>query len=242
MRKKEFTPFTVPYNLPQAVDREAAPDLSRLYDNAHEELSLQQSKRDQIIMIYLALVSFLIPFTMSQEGIDEIRWLLFLLLGVVGVMFSLVVIRYRIYKEVYWLTCETLSCLMRLQKAELNKSAVQAVFLRTLKKRGKGFLKDGKWSARRYVAKSFGAEFWLYSIIALMTSVMFAFAIALLFDFTRVDLWLLVPAGVFVLVFLLLHVLYLSHCSKVYDYLKTPSEGSFNTAFSKAWFLHFYLD
>ena len=35
-------------------------NLEDIYEHAHSELSLQQSKRDQIITIYLALCSFLL--------------------------------------------------------------------------------------------------------------------------------------------------------------------------------------
>ena len=44
-------------------------DLSKLYERSIEELSLQQSKRDQIISLYLAMFSFLIPFALSHENL-----------------------------------------------------------------------------------------------------------------------------------------------------------------------------
>ena len=45
-------------------------DLANLYERAIAELGLQQSKRDQIISLYLAIFSFLIPFALSQESMS----------------------------------------------------------------------------------------------------------------------------------------------------------------------------
>ena len=60
-------------------------NLEDIYEHAHSELSLQQSKRDQIITIYLALCSFLLPFALG-ESVPTTEWkgVIFLLLGVVG--------------------------------------------------------------------------------------------------------------------------------------------------------------
>lgn len=44
-------------------------DLENLYSLANAELALQQSKRDQIITIYLAMFYFLLPFALSMESI-----------------------------------------------------------------------------------------------------------------------------------------------------------------------------
>ena len=44
-------------------------NLEEIYEHAHSELSLQQSKRDQVMTIYLALASFLLPFALGEEMI-----------------------------------------------------------------------------------------------------------------------------------------------------------------------------
>ena len=87
-------------------------DLGGIYEHAHSELSLQQSKRDQIITIYLALCSFLLPFALGEELISiTMKGVLFLVVGLVGMLFSCITVRYREYKEAYWLCCQTLTVL-----------------------------------------------------------------------------------------------------------------------------------
>ena len=52
------------------VKKEKDYNLDTIYKHTHDELSLQQSKRDQIISIYLALFSFLIPFSLSLDSVE----------------------------------------------------------------------------------------------------------------------------------------------------------------------------
>ena len=110
-------------------------DLDTLYEHTHSELSLQQSKRDQIITLYLALFSFMIPFALSLGSIGLwMKCLIFLVVGVIGVLFSFINVRYRVYKEVYWLSCQTLTVLMNVKKQELNKQTIQRAFFHSLHK------------------------------------------------------------------------------------------------------------
>ena len=64
-------------------------DLKDLYEHTHSELSLQQNKRDQIISIYLALFSFLLPFVISIDGLAwKFKGLLFIFIGIIGLILS----------------------------------------------------------------------------------------------------------------------------------------------------------
>lgn len=117
-------------------------DLDAHYERAYAELGLQQTKRDQIITLYLAMFSFLIPFALSLESLSwRVKGLIFLATAVVGVLFALVIIRYRIYKEVYWLCCQSLTVLQGIRTELLNKETIQQVYYSTLYKKEKASLR-----------------------------------------------------------------------------------------------------
>ena len=62
-------------------------DLNQLYERSINELGLQQSKRDQLLTIYLAMFSFLIPFALSIEVISwQVKGFIFLATAVVGIV------------------------------------------------------------------------------------------------------------------------------------------------------------
>ena len=228
-------------------------NLDNIYEHAHSELSLQQSKRDQIITIYLALCSFLIPFALGEEIIGyELKGLIFLTVGVVGILFSCITVRYREYKEVYWLCCQTLTVLQSFKSEELDKSLVQRTFYHCLHKKGKGYLKsknDKQTIRRLYYARKniFSSETMHFVIIAIMTSFIIALGASLaLISLPKINL--IVGVACAVIAFSLLLSLYFGTCIKVYAPLESyadDDEGkkknrAFNRVFSKAWFLHFY--
>lgn len=228
-------------------------NLDSIYKQAHSELSLQQSKRDQIITIYLALCSFLIPFALGEEIIGyEMKGLIFLVVGVVGVLFSCITVRYREYKEVYWLCCQTITVLQSFKSEELDKSLVQRTFYHCLHKKGKGYLKvnGDKKSLKKftYARKNiFSSETMHFVIIDLMASFIIALGVTLVLTaFPIYNLILGVILGS--IVFVLLVFLYFKTCLTVYAPLEESGmpdsakrkNQAFNKVFSKAWFLHFY--
>ena len=228
-------------------------NLDNIYEHAHSELSLQQSKRDQIITIYLALCSFLIPFALGEEIIGyELKGLIFLVVGAVGILFSCITVRYREYKEVYWLCCQTITVLESFKSEELDKSLVQRTFYHCLHKKGKGYLKEknGKKILKKftYARKNiFSSETLHFVIIDLMASFISGLGAALaLVSMPKISLALGIVTGI--AVFVLLIVLYFRTCIKVYMPLEENGKAdcaetknrAFNRVFSKAWFLHFY--
>ena len=74
----------------------------------------------------------------------KIKGMIFLLLGVVGIMFSFIAVRYREYKEVYWMCCQALTVLQSFKPEEIDKHVVQSVFYHSLYKKGRGYLKTKK--------------------------------------------------------------------------------------------------
>ncbi len=227
-------------------------NLQEIYKQAHSELSLQQSKRDQIITIYLALCSFLLPFALGEEIIPmSIKGIIFIVVGLVGVLFSYITIRYREYKEAYWLCCQTLTVLQSIKPEELDKATVQRAFAHCLYKKGHGFLRDQngvkKFNRLLYTKKNiFSSETLHFVIIALMCSFISALGFSLLL--TKLDLLISITVGV--LLFAHLVFIFFRTCIKIYlplektdaddDNLRRDSD--FNRVFSKAWFLHFYYD
>ena len=227
-------------------------NLEDIYEHAHSELSLQQSKRDQIITIYLALCSFLLPIALG-DSVPTTGWkgLLFVLLGVVGILFSLIVVRYREYKEVYWICCQTLTVLQSFKPEKLDKELIQRTFYYSLKKKGKGFLheKTGRLMRGKFVKKNLNSsETFHYMIIVLMASFISGLGAALL-----CLRWGLLGIAVGVIVGLAVMVrlmsVYFNTCIKIYKVLEEPEGGkeekkddAFRSVFSKAWFLHMYYD
>lgn len=220
-------------------------NLEELYNHAHSELSLQQSKRDQIITIYLALCSFLVPFTLGEEVITwTIKGLIFVVIGIVGILFSFVSVRYREYKEVYWLCCQSITVLQNFKDEEINKDTIQQVFYRCLYKKGHKLVKNGKFNYLGYVKKNlFSSETLHFIIISLIASFVVGVGVAISLPF---DFWIkvIISAVVVILVLLFLLYVYFSTCIKCYKLLsvddKEEKDKLFSKVFSKAWFLHIY--
>ena len=221
-------------------------DLNAHYERAYAELGLQQTKRDQIITLYLAMFSFLIPFALSMEGLGwKVKGLIFLATAIVGILFSFVIVRYRVYKEVYWLCCQSLTVLHGIRTELLNKETIQQVYYNTIYKKGKGFFVTGAegktaFSRKLYVKKNlFSSETIYFFIHAFITALIFGLSMGLIAE-TAMGARILLGAGSAAVLFLLLGAEYFSECIKVYAVLIDGEESSFNRTFSKAWFLHFY--
>lgn len=235
-------------------------NLDTLYEHTHSELSLQQSKRDQVITVYLALFSFLIPFSLSLASVELwMKGLIFFVVGVIGILFSFIIVRYRVYKEVYWLSCQTLTVLMNLDKEKLNKQTIQQAFFYSLKKKGSVYFetKGEKrfWNKKRFVKKNiYSSETFYHMIEVVLTSSILALSAALIlgdvFSFPMLA-FLGIGILVFVITFLLLMKSYFKNLIAVYAVLsyeqtdnpekdKEAKNKMFNFAFGKAWTLHVY--
>ena len=229
-------------------------DLGGIYERAHSELSLQQSKRDQIITIYLALCSFMLPFALGEELIPfQIKGLMFFVVGLVGILFSFITVRYREYKEAYWLCCQAITVLLSFKTEELDKSVVQRAFYHCLHKKGKKYLRDKKGEKRfrraLYVRSNiFSSETLHFVIIALMCSFISGLGVALMSSTLSYNVLFGVLAAI--LIFVLLIWVFFNTCIKIYLTLEERNRPDdekrrnkrFNKVFSKAWFLHFYYD
>ncbi len=239
-KEKTFKPVVITN---EDLKKNYSHDLSKLYERAHSELTLQQTKRDQIITLYLSIFSLLIPFAFSLELLSEFhKGLIFLAVGFIGIIFSVIVIRYRIYKEIYWLCCETITCMMNVKEDKLNKQMVQTLFYKSLKKKGLNYCKNGKWSSVKYFNKNiFSSETLHYIIIALLTSVLIGLGGTLVLP-CELTVNIIIAVAASGIVFAGLIILYFYHCKEVYAVLKNGKDCAFNKSFGKAWFLHLYVD
>ena len=105
-------------------------DLVKLYEQACSELALQQEKRDYLLKSYvLLLISIGDKVRPVQMGV------MMLSIGLIGFIYSLIIIRYRVYKESYWITCRVISQLLNFEETSLNKKNIQALYYECLSKK-----------------------------------------------------------------------------------------------------------
>lgn len=240
-----FIVFKIPENM---KSKEPNVDLEKLYELTINELGLQQSKRDQLLTIYLAMCSFLIPFGFS---LDIISWqnkgYIFLATAIVGILFANIIVRYRLYKEIYWLCCETITILFTLEKKNLTKHIIQQCYHRTMYKKCKKYLVENAqkklvFNKYEYIKDDItSSEFTYFMIHCFVTSAVFAMAIALILPFKLiVSISIAVACSLILIVGFILN--FFSRCIKIYGVLYDGHHKKFNSTFKKAWFLHFYLD
>lgn len=225
-------------------------DLNALYEHGHSELSLQQSKRDQIITLYIALFSLIIPFAFSVEKMSYLgKGMIFLSIGIIGVLFSLIIIRYRIYKEAYWLGCQTLTLLMGYDKSVLCKEVVQEKYKECFMKKGKTYIKqkngEKRFNYRKFIKNNlFSAETLHYVILSFITSIISGLAIGISFYYFKAVtlVSVLIGTGYGIILFILLLRSYFKQLILAYKFVVCENDNSFNMLFGKTWFLHFYSE
>ena len=220
-------------------------DLNQLYKEAHSELSLQQTKRDQTISIYLTLCTIVVPIILSTEYINVYyKGAIFLILGIIGLLLSTIIIRYKVYKDVYWMCCQTISQLSSYPMEDVDKELVQGLFYQVLQKRGGKYVKQGeKRNSFRnfsfFASNLFSAETLLYITMIFIVSIVAGLGLALA-CMQSVLISAIIGVCFGLLVFTYLLWAFFRQCKKIYKVLVDGEDDSFNFVFSKAWFLHFY--
>ena len=222
-------------------------DLPKLYEQACSELALQQSKRDVLINIYLVIFSFLVPLTFSLEHVTLMqKGTVLMASGIIGILFSIIIIRYRIYKEAYWHTCFTITQMTNLKTEALTKKNVQSLYYECLNKKWRKYvnIKNGKKSFKRwkiFCDNIFSAESLYYVVIAFLTSVVTGIGLYLiLVPLPSWKVYITIAAAIMIFIWLIWF--YFRSLKNVYAVLVDDTSDSFNFAFGKAWFLHFYRD
>ncbi len=229
-------------------------DFETLYQHTHDELTLQQSKRDQIITVYLAIISFVIPFVLSLSSVTEIvKGLLFLSLAVIGFLFGIIVIRYRIYKECYWLGCQALTQLTNYDADKIDKTLIQHYFYNALYKKYHKYVDFDRQKIHWFTLfrrSFFSAETLYFTVLSFVVTIIAVLGVIYLAGTGILGICLSIATGLLVLV--ALHFLYIKNLCKVFATLKYHNafgenvdriaNNLFNSTFSKSWTLHFYLD
>lgn len=226
-------------------------DLNKLYELACKELALQQTKRDAIINLYLVIFSFLVPFIFSLKDVSPlIKGLVLSSIGFIGIIFSIIAVRYRVYKEAYWITCATITQLGNLKPDMLTKANIQSLFYRCLEKKwknnivdtGNGNCRFNRWKI--FTGNIFSAETLYFMILVLITVI--TLSLGCFISLNQISGNLAVALIVSVLIALKMFWwqlwMYYHNLEKIYAVLVDGKESSFNYAFSKAWFLHFYKE
>ena len=227
-------------------------DLADLYKHACDELTLQQTKRDQVIYGFVFLFSFITPilFSLDKMTIPQTGFML-LAICVIGLILSVIIIRYRIYKEAYWITCLTITQLRNLKDEAITKQNIQTMYYLCMKKKWGKYVYTNKYNktAFRYRdifwSNLFSAESLHYVLIAFLTSIAAGFGLYLIAcNYIGLShlIFSTICVAIGILVFALQLLYYYYNLILIYRVLIDNNHSSFNFTFSKAWFLHFYKD
>ena len=248
-------------------DFKKTPDIKEIYKVTYQELTSQQTKRDTVFGVFITLFTFAVPLSFTNDlSAFERSWLL-AALGLIGIFFSFIIVRYREYKESYWLACRTLS-IIDSSKKEYSKKLVQTVFLFCLTKAGSSLLhcdseeklkekpkllkKQGHISKFKVFRSSIRSAETIYMfIISLISSALIGLWFGFLLDhliFVVGFNWIALVCGIllFVSILCLLMFIYMRRIYLIYSCLDKDYGGKgkdgFNRAFKKAWTLHTYYE
>jgi len=218
-------------------------DINEMYERAFDELGLQQSKRDQLITIYLAAFAFIFPPLLTAESINWIiNGAIFIGLGIIGFLFALIIIRYRIYKEIYWHCCRALNVLMDVDEDKRSKETIQAIFYNCLYKKVKSYINEnGEFKKFIFFKKNIFSSETLYLLIhAIISSCVLGFGIGIIIPL-EFYFKILIGALCGILLIAVIMVMYFRALKNVYLVCIDKSDESFNATYKNAWFLHFFI-
>lgn len=222
-------------------------NINNMYERVFDEMALQQTKRDQLITIHLAAFAFVVPAVLdTQKNISPlIGGCIFLALGFIGFLFSLIIIRYRRYKEAYWICCRTLSVMMTMEEENWTKENIQAIFYQCLKKKVSSSMKKGKLRKLAFSWKNLNSGETLYLVInAIISGGVAGFGAAMVLNVLAYFCETInILAGVLVgaVVFGYTLYQYFKTLVDIYRVCEDQTEKSFNDVFKDAWFLHFFV-
>lgn len=251
---KRFTPvaFTGEF------DKEHRESYDKIYQTSYSELVSQQNKRDTLVKTFVAIIAFAVPFSFNSD-ISLLSWkirsLIFLALAIIGILFSFIVIRYREYKEAYWLACRTAAIVDNTNEKHVEKEMIQSVFLYCMIKSGSKYLKKRKGKQKisylRLMRKSiFSAETLYLIVLDFVSSTLYGLSLAFIayaFFNSSAVLAIIIGFGNGIALLFSLYSLYICGIYKIYKAIEVDEKGQysvhyFNVSFGKAWTLHTYYD
>lgn len=227
-----------------AYNPKGSMDLDNCYGQTVSELGLQQSKRDQIIAFYLTILGFVIPNVIGMEVEDLGKTIAFFAMYGIGAIFCHVILRYRIYKEVYWIACRVITQLCNIHEASRSKEVIYTLFFNCLKNNRSTIVvknRKGKSSLLKSWKRQLNsAETLLYETLVLFSSFV-----------GLIGSWYLlrvsVPAAVLSVVCIVymlvqMNYKYAKRLMDLYVCVDTEKQQDLEKTFAKAWMLHCYVD
>lgn len=238
----------------KCYSKDGSMDLDSCYEQTVAELGLQQSKRDQIIAFYLTILGFVIPSVVSLEVGDGPKALAFLAMYVIGSIFCHVILRYRIYKEVYWIACRVISQMCNIKPDCRTKKNIYILFYNALDNNKSSIVqytqnKSGGSTRKRSLFRSFkrqlnSAETLLYETLALFSGFVGAIGGYYGWCVSRplgVAVWLMIAY-----MFIRINYKYATRLMALYSCIDEQDEDKkleqLEATFAKAWMLHCYVD
>ena len=235
-------------NIPKNMySKKGSMNLETCYEQTVAELGLQQSKRDQIIAFYLTILGFVIPSVVSLDVGEGAKALAFVAMYGIGAMFCHVILRYRIYKEVYWMACRVLTQMYNIKPECRNKDTIYTLFYGVLKKNVSSIVKwkgDGP-DKKKSIWKSFRRQLDSAETLLFETLVLFSMFVGL------IGAWYLgsvcpvagvVLAACVMAMVVWLNYQYVTRLMELYRCVESGTEEDLEIPFKKAWMLHCFVD
>ncbi len=222
-------------------------DLQEMHAQCTQELTLQQSKRDQLIAFYLTITGLVSTYLFSEKVNLGICAVIFFILFLVGFIWSTVIIRYKVYKDAYWVCCKTISSLYCVEREIIDKAYVQHTFYKAIEKSYKDIPRkkhdETRPSLIKNIKKNFtSAEFLMFLTLALLSALSGG---AFLFFLSNILNWGWIGHLMSVLLVVVFIAWQISSYNKaalsVYKVVIDKLDSSFSKTFKKAWFLHFFI-
>lgn len=241
----EFAKKSIHKTIPKKYyDDDGYMDLDNCYDMTVAELGLQQSKRDQIIAFYLTILGFVIPNVIGLDIPDLAKAAAFLGMYGIGAIFCHVILRYRIYKEVYWIACRVITQLCNIKPVGRNRDVIHTLFYHALKKNIGTIVKYRK-NGKRSLLRSFkrqlnSAETLLFETLAIFATLVGGIGAAYIYPSSPVCCIIVIIALLAMLVWM--NYKYATRLMELYKCIDTDNPDDLKIPFGKAWMLECYID
>lgn len=220
-------------------------DLQKLFEQCNQEMGLQQTKRDQLINFYLTITGFVAAYVFGVKVDEVARILILLALAVVGVVWTSIIVRYKVYKDAYWMCCKTITSMFSVNRENIDKPYLQHLFYRVIKKCYESVPQDenNKPIFFRFVKSNLSsAEYLMFLTLAILSGIALSAAlVCAIIYFDLSELFYLLVILILIAYVIIQTVIYNKAALSVYNVVLDGLDSSFNSVYKKSWFLHFFL-
>lgn len=232
-------------NIPEvAYNPDGCMDLDNSYGQTVSELGLQQSKRDQIIAFYLTILGFVIPNVIDMDIGNTGKAIAFFAMYGIGAIFCHVILRYRIYKEVYWIACRVIAQLCNIHENRRSKDVIYTLFFNCLQKNQRTIVVKNRKGKNSFL-KSWKRQLNSAETLLYETLVMFSSFVGF------IGSWYMYRESVLVAILCVVCIIYMlfrmnhkytRRLMDLYVCVDTEQQCDLEKTFEKAWMLHCYVD